>query len=174
MTRRAIASLLLGMGGVLTGACSMPEPESAGATATAGAAREVAAADSAWSAAAASRNLEASVGTMAEDGIMFPPGQPPVIGRAAVRAFMQEGFAMPGFSASWVTDTVVVASSGDLAYSIGRSRYTFPDSTGGIDTMHAKGVAVWRREADGQWRAVADIWNESPELPRIVPAAAAR
>jgi uncharacterized protein (TIGR02246 family) len=167
MTRPALAGLFLCASGVLGGACTAPE-----AGDSAAAAREVAAADSAWSAAAASRDLEASVAALAEDGIMFPPGQPPVIGRAAVRAFMQEGFAVPGFSASWVTDTVVAA--GDMAYSIGRSRYTFPDSAGGLDTVHAKGIAVWRREADGRWRAVADIWNESPELPRIVPAAAAR
>jgi ketosteroid isomerase-like protein len=132
----------------------------------------VRAADSAWSAAAGAGDLDASAGAIAADGIMFPPGAPPLIGRAAARRFMQESMAIPGFSASWETDTVVVAASGDLAYAIGRSRYTFPDSAGGLDTMYAKAVSVWRLDPDGAWRAVLDIWNEAPALPPILPAPA--
>jgi len=125
--------------------------------------RAVAAADSAWAAAAAAHDLEASVNAMADDGIMFPPDQPPVAGRAAIKEYMAGAFAIPGFSVHWDTGEIKVASSGDLAYSIGRSRYTVPDSKGTIRTIHAKGVTVWRREADGRWRCVADIWNGAPE-----------
>lgn len=167
---RAFFATLLGLVAVLTGGCMTRDADRTSVAA----ALAVAAADSGWAAAAAGRDLEASVAALAADGIMFPPGQPPVIGRAAVREYMRQAFAIPGFSASWVTDTVIVATGGDMAYTISRSRYTFPDTAGGIDTLHAKGVAVWRRDADGQWRAVADIWNEAPPLPRIVPAAPGR
>ncbi len=125
--------------------------------------RAVAAADSAWAAAAAGGDLEASVNAMAEDGIMFPPDQAPVIGRAAIREYMAAAFATPGFSVQWATGEIRVASGGDLAYSFSRSRYTVPDSSGSIRTIPAKGVTVWRREADGTWRCVADIWNGAPE-----------
>ena len=125
--------------------------------------RAVAAADSTWAAAAAARDLEASVNAMADDGIMFPPDQAPVVGRAAIKEYMAAAFAIPGFSVHWAPGEIKVASSGDLAYSFGRSRYTVPDSSGTIRTIHAKGVTVWRREADGRWRCVADIWNSAPE-----------
>jgi uncharacterized protein (TIGR02246 family) len=125
--------------------------------------RAVAAADSAWAAAAAAHDLEASVNAMAEDGIMFPPDQAPVVGRTAIKAYMAAAFATPGFSVQWVTGDIGVAPGGDLAYSFDRSRYTVPDSSGTIRTIHAKGVTVWRREADGRWRCVADIWNGAPE-----------
>ena len=125
--------------------------------------RAVAAADSAWAAAAAAHDLEASVNAMAEDGIMFPPDQAPVVGRAAIRKYMAAAFATPGFSVQWATGEVRVSTSGDLAYSLDRSRYTVPDSSGTIRTFPAKGVAVWRREADGNWRCVADIWNGARE-----------
>ena len=125
--------------------------------------REVAAADSAWAAAAVARNLEASVNALAEDAVMLPPDQAPVVGRAAINGYMAGAFAIPGFSVSWSPGDIKVASSGDMAYSIGRSRYTVPDSSGAVRTVHAKGVTVWRREADGTWKCVADIWNGAPE-----------
>ena len=138
----------------------------------AAAARAVRSADSAFAAAAAAQNLEASVAGLAADGIMFPPDQPPVIGRAAIREYMRQSFATPHFSVSWTTDTVVVAASGDLAYSFARSRYTFPGRSGAVDTAYGKGVSVWRRDADGHWRQTADIWNGAPSLPAIRPTGA--
>ena len=125
--------------------------------------RAVVAADSAWAAAAAARDLEASVNAMADDGTMFPPDQAPVVGRKAIKEYMAAAFAIPGFSVEWVTGETRVASSGDLAYSLNRSRYIVPDSSGTTRTIHAKGVTVWRRDADGKWRCVADIWNSAPE-----------
>jgi len=29
-------------------------------------------------------------------------------------------------------------------------------------TIGGRGVTVWRRGADGQWRRAVDIWNEPP------------
>ena len=164
MTKRSLVLMTLGV--AMIGACNAPEPEPVD---LASAAREVAAADSAWSAAASSRNLDASADMIAGDGIMFPPGMPPMIGRAAAREYMRQGFAIPGFSISWVTDTVVVAASGDFAYTINRALQIEADSTGRIDTTYSKAVAVWRRDEDGRWRAVADIWNDGPQGERIVP-----
>jgi uncharacterized protein (TIGR02246 family) len=165
MMRRVLSWSLAGVG-MIVGACSSREQV---AVDLAAAAREVAAADSAWSAAASSRNLEASADMIAEDGIMFPPDLPPMIGRAAAREYMRQGFAIPGFNISWVTDTVVVAASGDFAYTINRSLEIMTDSTGRVDTTTSKAVAVWRRDGDGKWRAVADIWNAMPRGERIVP-----
>jgi len=156
MSSVRVVLITLSAGSILLGcATSAPDLERAR--------RAVAAADSAWAAAAAARNLEASVNAMADDGIMFPPDQAPVAGRTAIKEYMAAAFAIPGFSVQWSPGEIKVASSGDLAYSFGRSRYTVPDSSGMIRTIHAKGVTVWRREADGRWRCVADIWNSAPE-----------
>ena len=124
--------------------------------------RGVAAADSVWAAAAAARDLEGSVNAMAEDGVMFPPGQAPIAGRDAIRKYMSEAMATPGFSIRWETTEIQVASSGDLAYTIGKSWFTVPHPTGATVTIPANAVGVWRRER-GEWRCVVDMWNEAPQ-----------
>jgi len=125
--------------------------------------RAIAEADRAWAAAAESRNLEGSVSAMADDGVMYPPDQPPVIGREAIMKYMASAFATPGFSVTWTTGEIHVGSGGDLAYSDSRSRYAVPDPAGMVRTVYAKGIAVWRRDSDGRWRCVVDIWNSAPE-----------
>ena len=171
--RRYTAGLLMVLGFALAG-CRTAEEEGTRPADTANVRATIRAADSAFAAAAAAHDLEGSVGSLSADAIMFPPDQPPLVGRAAIREYMRESFATPGFSVSWTTDTVVASASGDMAYSFARSRYTFPSRSGkpgAIDTAHGKGVSVWRREADGRWRTVADIWNGAPTLPPIRPRA---
>ena len=115
-----------------------------------------------WAAAARDGDLDRSVSYMADDAMMFPPAAEPVVGKAAIRQYMASGFATPGFSVNWEPEEVVVADGGDLAYTLARSVYTVPGPDGTIHTVHAKGVAVWRKNADGDWRCVVDIWNEAP------------
>jgi uncharacterized protein (TIGR02246 family) len=122
----------------------------------------VLAAERNWATAAKQRDLERSVSFLADDAVMFPPGNPAIVGRAAIREYMAAGFATDGFSVTWEPEEVVVADSGELAYSRSRSVYTLPGPDGQIHTVHAKGVAIWRKAADGQWRCVVDIWNDAP------------
>jgi len=156
MARAGLVITVLSLAVAVTSGCaaSRATPEDAAAA--------VLRADRAWAAAAASGDEEAGAAAVAADGIMFPSGAPPVIGRTAVLQHMREAMAIPGFSITWERDTVVVAASGDLAYALGRSRFTFPDNAGGLDTVYAKGVSVWRRDADGVWRVVVDISNQAP------------
>jgi uncharacterized protein (TIGR02246 family) len=152
--------------------CQTPGAAKTAAVDSGATGQAVRAADSVFAAAAAAADLEAGVAAFTRDGIMFPPEQPPVIGRAAIREYMRQSFATPNFSVSWTTDTVVVSANGDMAYTFSRSRYTFPGrsgAAGAVDTAYGKGVNVWRREADGRWRVVADIWNGAPVLPPVHP-----
>ena len=115
-----------------------------------------------WAAAARDHDLDRSVSYMADDAIMFPPASAPVVGKAAIRAYMAAGFATPGFSVTWEPEEVLVAPRGDFAYTHSRSVYTVPGPDGKIQTLHAKGVTIWRKDAAGVWRCVVDIWNEAP------------
>jgi uncharacterized protein (TIGR02246 family) len=115
-----------------------------------------------WSRAAQDRDVERVLSFWADDAIVFPPGSPAVAGKAAIREFVSKSFQTPGFSISWKTTTVAVSRSGDLAYTTGTNRLTFSAPDGKQVTVEGKAVAVWRREKDGTWKCVIDIWNDVP------------
>jgi len=122
----------------------------------------VLAADRGWAAAARDKDLDRSVSYMADDAMILPPAGAPVVGKVAIREYMASAFATLGFSVTWEPGEAVVAGGADFAYTHARSVYTFPGPDGTIQTVHAKGIAIWRKNTDGQWRCVVDIWNDAP------------
>jgi uncharacterized protein (TIGR02246 family) len=116
--------------------------------------------DAEWSQAAQGRDVDRVVSFWADDAIVFPPGSPPIKGKPAIREFVAKSFQTPGFSISWKTTNVAVSRSGDLAYATGTNRVTFSSPDGRQVTVEGKAVAVWRREREGIWKCVIDIWND--------------
>lgn len=121
--------------------------------------RAILAADQAWLAAAQTDNVDSILSFWTEDARVIAPGQPPFIGRPAIRQMLVEAAALPGFSVSWHTTDVVVAPSGDIAYSFGTNVFTVPGAAGRVDTLHGQGVVLWRKGQDGRWRSAVDTWN---------------
>ena len=116
--------------------------------------------DAEWSQAAQTRDVDRVVSFWAEDAIVFPPGSPAVAGKSAIRDFVVKSFQTPAFSISWKTTDVGVSRSGDIAYTTGTNRITFNAPDGKQITVEGKAVTVWRREKDGAWKCVIDIWND--------------
>ena len=117
--------------------------------------------DAEWSEAAQGRDVDRIVSYWADDATVLPPGSPPVVGKPAIREFVAKSFQTPGFRISWKTNDVVVSASGGFAYATGTNRVSFtgPDAT--PVTVDGKAVTVWRREKDGSWKCVIDIWNDA-------------
>ena len=65
----------------------------------------------------------------------------------------------PGFVTSLKTTNVGISSAGDLAYSAGTSEDTINDSEGNPVTERGKWVVVLKKQPDGTWKVVIDIWN---------------
>jgi uncharacterized protein (TIGR02246 family) len=129
------------------------------------AAAEILKIDAEWSRAAQSRDLERIVSYWAEDAVVYPPGAPALVGKPAIREYVGKSLQIPGFSISWKTDQVVVSKSGDLAYGAGTNRVTFAGPDGKTTTVEGKAVTLWRREKDGSWKCVVDIWNDLAPPP---------
>lgn len=108
--------------------------------------------------AANARNAGALVKAFyARDAVLMPPNHPLVEGPAAIQGFLQ-GLIDGGFTGIKL-ETTTVAGAGDLAY--GRGRYSLSMSPPGGAPVQDEGkyVVVYRRQPNGAWRAVADIFN---------------
>ena len=115
-----------------------------------------------WARAAASGDFEQILSFWSEEAIVMPPGQPTVVGKAAIRQFLQQTSAIPGFSITWEPEQASVASQGDVGYLVERNRITFTEATGVPRAQFGKAVTVWRKDAIGAWKCVIDTWNENP------------
>jgi uncharacterized protein (TIGR02246 family) len=118
--------------------------------------------DQAWAAAASAGKDAAYVASFfADDGVMVPAGAPVVAGKAAFLAFVAGSFAAPGFHISWTPslENVHVSADGTMGYSVSDSVTTFPGPDGKLVTVQGRGVSIWERQADGEWKCVYDISN---------------
>lgn len=116
--------------------------------------------DAEWSRAAQARDIDRVISFWADDAIVLPPGNAPVVGKSAIREFVVKSFQTPGFTISWKTTEMAVSRSGDMAYGTGTNRVTFTGSDGRQVTVDGKAVTVWRRGKEGAWKCVVDIWND--------------
>ena len=123
-----------------------------------------------WWGVTVAKNLERTVSFYADDASMFPPNAPLATGKEAIRAVWSPLLTTPGVAISGQTTKVEASRGGDLGYSIGTYELITPDPTGKPVTDHGKYVVVWKKQADGSWKVMADIFNSN--LP--TPAAAAR
>jgi uncharacterized protein (TIGR02246 family) len=119
--------------------------------------------DAEWAnAASAGKDVEKIVSYWSEDAVVLPPGQPELRGKAAIRAYVSGSLKIPGFRIHWKSSNVRFSPDGNLAYMDGANEVTVPGANGKPVTQHGRGITVWRRDPDGQWRCVVDIWNDPP------------
>lgn len=95
---------------------------------------------------------------MTEDVVFMAPNQPRLIGKAAVRPWV-EGY-IEAYRTRWTKTTLEMVESGDWAF----EQYAYES----VDTPRAggrpirdtgKGIMVYRRSADGRWLVAGDAWN---------------
>ena len=119
--------------------------------------------DAEWAeAAAAGKDVDRIVSYWADDAVVIPQGQPIAEGKDAIRTFVTGSLAIPGFRVHWVSDKVSFSPDGRLAYMRSVNEMTLPGPAGTPVTLTGRAITVWRKEADGQWRCVVDIWNDPP------------
>jgi len=115
-----------------------------------------------WSKSAATDDIERTLSYWADDAVMMVSGNPPLKGKAAIRAMVEGTKKIPGFKISWEPLSVAVSSSGDMAYMIEENQVTTNDSLGNPVTKYGTGVTIWRKEKDGIWRNIVEIVNDKP------------
>ena len=130
--------------------------------------------DAQWSKAASAKDLDKMLSYYADDALVLQPNGPMVNSKDAVRKIWKEVLAAPGFSGGWTATKVEVAKSGEIGYVSGTWEFTMNGPNGKLATERGKFVEVVRKQANGQWKCVVDIWNSDVPLPgqAAVPPAA--
>jgi ketosteroid isomerase-like protein len=127
-------------------------------------------ADAAWSETSEKRDFEAFL-TFVSDSAAFYPGDGRVLrGKKEVGDFWKRFFDPSGASVVWQPTDAEASSAGDLGYTRGVWKFT-QDGPEGRQEATGKYVTIWRKEADGKWRAIVDI-GDSDEEPGPPPPAA--
>lgn len=170
-TRLGFAALLL------WGTACQPAPETE--TAALGAATEAAPAglsaadeeavralDDEWERAAKAGDGEAIAALYAPDATLLPPNEPMREGEAAGQFWID---FTNNFSGPVELTPMHVEGRGDLAYTVGTYRLTVTPKQEGakpLPTDEGKYVVIQKKQADGSWKIVHDIWNSNNPPPK--------
>ena len=120
-----------------------------------------------WALEVQSADNERILSIWAPDAMVMPPGQAAIKGHDAIRKMLEESSKIPGFEINWEPKEAFVSQSGDLGYVIAHNYIKVTDSLGNTITTFNKAVEIWKRQEDGSWKNVVDIFNHDPTLTSI-------
>jgi ketosteroid isomerase-like protein len=115
--------------------------------------------DDDWSKAAATKDADRVASFYAEDAIAYPPNEAVAIGRPAAKKVWAAYFSDPTFTISWKVDHAGVSKSGDLGFTAGAYEDSYRGTDGKVVTEKGKFLCTWKKQKDGTWKAIHDMWN---------------
>ncbi|MDH3711346.1 MAG: DUF4440 domain-containing protein [Cyclobacteriaceae bacterium] len=116
---------------------------------------------------AKSQSNEEYLSYWTEDALVAAPGQPTYRGHDEIRKMLESSAEIPGFEVNWEPKEVFLAKSGDLAYLIENNYFAWTDSLGTQVKTFNKAVTIWKKQEDGSWKCVVDIFNDDPALSSL-------
>jgi ketosteroid isomerase-like protein len=117
--------------------------------------------DAQWAKAAAAKDVEQTIAYYSDKAIVFPPNATSATTKEAIRNGWKEMLASPGFVISWQPTRVEVGKSGEMAWVSGTYELTMNDASGKPINDRGKYLEVWEKQADGNWKCAADMWNSN-------------
>ena len=121
--------------------------------------------DAEWARASSAGDAQALVALYAADATVLPPKQPALQGAAAKQYWID---ATNSFSGPTELTTTAVDGRGDMAIAVGTYRSTLTPKKAGakpLPTDEGKYLEVLKKQADGSWKIVYDIWNADAPAP---------
>lgn len=145
----------------------------AGSADTGAAVAAVKAAEAGMLAAFKARDAKKAASFYTADAEIMVPFAAPVRGSDSEKS-MGNDFKDPGFSIDFDNTRTEVSAGGDMAFTHGTFHVTYTNpATRKPDTLDGSYVTVFRKQADGSWKAVQDISSPGPVAtpPQDEPAA---
>lgn len=117
--------------------------------------------DSAFVAAANAGDVDGVVAVYAQDAALLPPNMPAQRGSAAIRGFW--GGLLKAYTVKFEVSSDTIEGRGDLAYTVGHYRLTAVPKEKANPGMADEGkfVEILKRQPDGTWKYVVDIYNSN-------------
>ena len=116
-----------------------------------------------WEKDYAAKDINALAGHYAADAGLGGPGDPLATTEADRRKLLQNFVVDPNLKIAFSSDRVQVAEAGDMAYSRGHYTLQMTDkATNKPVTSAGSYLTVYRKEADGSWKAVEDFITPGP------------
>lgn len=160
MLTRTVSLVGLGLALVLTGCTQAPPAPAQAPDMRAADIEAIRAMEANWVQAFASRDAAQVASFWTEDASVLMPNMPIIEGRAAAMTTVENMLKDPNFYVTFNSTKVEVSRASDLAYSQGTYTMATSDPKGKmILTEKGKFVTVYKKEADGSWKAISDIMN---------------
>ena len=110
-----------------------------------------------------------------EDAVLMTSGMPPSKGKGAILTMLTAMVKDPALAMKFQTEQVEVAKAGDLAYTQGTYAMTMTDpATKRVVNDKGTYLTVYRKGADGLWKAAQDAAISSLAAPEATAAPAAK
>jgi uncharacterized protein (TIGR02246 family) len=154
---------LAGAAAIALGATGCNKVAGAGASDTGAVKSAITADQKKWNDQFKSKDLEGLLSHYADDAFFVAPGVPAADGATAIRKAYAEGLNDKNFNVDIASDKTDVAASGDLAYVRGHfsEKYTDP-KTDQVMSHTGLYLTVYKKQADGSWKAVEDFAAAEP------------
>ena len=124
--------------------------------------------EAAWVKDAATRDPEKFAAYYADDGSVLLPNAPILNGKDAIKMVLRPMLADPNFVLTFQASKVVASKGGDLVYSVGSYNMTVSDEkTKKPVTDKGKYLTVYKKQADGSWKAVANMISSDMPLAGV-------
>ena len=126
--------------------------------------------EAAWVKDANTKDLAKFAAHYTDDASVLLPNTPVITGKDNIAAALKPMLADPNFALQFAATKVDVAKSGELGYTQGTYSMTMSEPTGQKPaTDKGKYLTVFKKQADGSWKAVSDMLNSDLPAPGSAP-----
>jgi ketosteroid isomerase-like protein len=80
----------------------------------------------------------------------------------ALRSYLATFFMDSLFTVSFQPVMVEVSDDASMGYTMNNAALTYTGPDGKAATEKVRDFHVWRRQKDGSWKLLVDIWNSEP------------
>jgi uncharacterized protein (TIGR02246 family) len=159
MNRFSVAVCAMGLALLIVGCSQAPPP--APPDTRAADEKTIRDAEVVWNQDWAAKDPDKIISHYADDATLMIPDVPLMKGKDAMRPVLAQMLADKNASLTFATSSAEVSKAGDLAYTQGTYTLVLTNpKTKKPMTEKGKYVTVYKKQADGTWKAVEDINNE--------------